>query len=158
MVIIWDFPNFQSFLSLVLLIKKWTSFVVAFCVAKYGNHCLLSYSLLFFLCLSLLALSLVLSAWIRIKLAQALCKWNFLPLLMGLSRCLLFWMVRDGAVKPAAKQNKKIFLKGGGGWWVTGSKIRYLWKWLYHFPHVPYGCMSRTHGKLEVIPSSLAHV
>ncbi len=35
MVIILDFPDFQGFfLSQVLLIKKWTSFVVAFRVAK----------------------------------------------------------------------------------------------------------------------------
>lgn len=36
--------------------------------------------------------------------------------------------------------------------------MRYLWKWLYHFPRVPCGLMSCTHGKLEVIPSSLMHV
>ena len=89
---------------------------------------------------------------------QPLCKWNIHPALIGLSTCFLFvWPGTGQQSLPPAYQKTIFEAKKRGAKKGKEKARRYLWKWLYHLPHVSLRHMSWTHSKLEVILSISAH-
>lgn len=77
------------------------------------------------------------------------------PTVNGIEQMFSVWMVRDGTLMSAAKQNKNQF--GGGGEEQRSKKTEIFMGVIISHPLCPI-CLSRAYGKLEVIPFSLALV
>lgn len=120
MGIIWHFLEFQSFFFWcpVLLIKKWTSFVVAFCVAKSGNHRLLCCSLTSSFSSPFLALSFSLSPALSFfpfysvrNKASPTTLWVKHPsAINGIEQMFSVWKAQRWYSKPWSKAKQKDFL------------------------------------------------